>query len=226
VFSITEDRDGNIWVGTDQGPAVYFNPGKVFSSDLKAARIKIPRNDGSGLADYLLGTETVTTIAVDGANRKWFGTMSSGAYLMSDDGKEEMLHFTSANSPMLSDNMVKISVNGLSGEVWFGTAEGIISYRGDATTGKDDYSGMYVFPNPVREDYAGPVTVTGLVEGSSVKITDISGNLVYETLSLGGQVTWDLQNYRSARVTTGVYLIFCSNADGSLTSVTKLLIIR
>ena len=99
-FPSPEDRDGNIWVGTDQGPAVYFNPGKVFSSDLKAARIKIPRNDGSGLADYLLGTETVTTIAVDGANRKWFGTMSSGAYLMSDDGKEEMLHFTSANSPM------------------------------------------------------------------------------------------------------------------------------
>jgi len=226
VFSIAEDRDGNIWVGTDQGPAVYFNPGKVFSSDLKATRIKIPRNDGSGLADYLLGTETVTTIAVDGANRKWFGTMSSGAYLMSDDGKEEMLHFTSANSPMLSDNIVKISVNGLSGDVWFGTAEGIISYRGDATTGKDDYSGMYVFPNPVREDYEGPVTVTGLVEGSSVKITDISGNLVFETVSLGGQVTWDLHNYRSARVATGIYLVFCSNDDGTLTAVTKLLVIR
>ena len=226
VFSISEDRDGNIWVGTDQGPAVYYNPGKVFSSDLKAARIKIPRNDGSGLADYLLGTETVTTIAVDGANRKWFGTMSSGAYLMSDDAREELLHFTSANSPMLSDNLVKISVNGLSGDVWFGTSEGIISYRGDATTGKDDYSGMYVFPNPVREDYEGPVTVTGLVEGSSVKITDISGNLVFETISLGGQVTWDLRNYRSSRVTTGVYLVFCSNPDGSLTAVTKLLVIR
>ena len=226
VFSITEDRDGNIWVGTDQGPAVYYNPGKVFSSDLKAARIKIPRNDGSGLADYLLGTETVTTIAVDGANRKWFGTMSSGAYLMSDDAREELLHFTIANSPMLSDNLVKISVNGLSGDVWFGTSEGIISYRGDATTGKDDYSGMYVFPNPVREDYEGPVTVTGLVEGSSVKITDISGNLVFETISLGGQVTWDLRNYRSSRVTTGVYLVFCSNSDGSLTAVTKLLVIR
>jgi hypothetical protein len=226
VFSITEDRDGNIWVGTDQGPAVYYNPSKVFSTDLKAARIKIPRNDGSGLADYLLGTETVTTVAVDGANRKWFGTMSSGAYLMSDDGKEELLHFTGANSPMLSDNLVKISVDGLSGDVWFGTSEGIVSYRGDATAGKDDYSGMYVFPNPVREDYEGPVTVTGLVEGSSVKITDISGNLVFETVSLGGQVTWDLNNYRSARVATGVYLVFCSNTDGSLTAVTKLLVIR
>ncbi len=226
VFSITEDRDGNIWVGTDMGPAVYYNPGKVFSSGLKANRIKIPRNDGSGLADYLLGTETVTTIAVDGANRKWFGTMSSGAYLLSDEGKKELLHFNSMNSPLLSDNMVKISVNNLNGDVWLGTSEGIVSYRGDATAGKDDYSGMYVFPNPVREDYEGSVTVTGLVEGSSVKITDISGNLVYEASSLGGQVTWNLLNYRSARVATGVYLIFCSNEDGSLTRVTKLLVIR
>jgi hypothetical protein len=226
VFSITEDLDGNIWVGTDMGPAVYYNPGKVFSSDLKAARIKIPRNDGTGLADYLLGTETVTTIAVDGANRKWFGTMSSGAYLMSEDSKKELLHFNSTNSPLLSDDMVKISVNGLTGDVWFGTSEGIVSFRGDATTGKDDYSGIYVFPNPVREDYEGLVTVTGLVEGSTVKITDISGNLVYETSSLGGQVTWDLRNYRSARVATGVYLVFCSNEDGSLAEVTKLLVIR
>jgi len=226
VFSITEDLDGNIWVGTDMGPAVYYNPGKVFSSDLKASRIKIPRNDGTGLADYLLGTETVTTIAVDGANRKWFGTMSSGAYLMSEDSKKELLHFNSTNSPLLSDDMVKISVNGLTGDVWFGTSEGIVSFRGDATTGKDDYSGMYVFPNPVREDYEGLVTVTGLVEGSTVKITDISGNLVYETSSLGGQVTWDLRNYRAARVATGVYLVFCSNEDGSLAEVTKLLVIR
>lgn len=226
VFSITEALDGNIWVGTDMGPAVYYNPGKVFSSDLKASRIKIPRNDGTGLADYLLGTETVTTIAVDGANRKWFGTMSSGAYLMSEDSKKELLHFNSTNSPLLSDEMVKISVNGLTGDVWFGTSEGIVSFRGDATTGKDDYSGMYVFPNPVREDYEGLVTVTGLVEGSTVKITDISGNLVYETSSLGGQVTWDLRNYRAARVATGVYLVFCSNEDGSLAEVTKLLVIR
>jgi hypothetical protein len=226
VFSITEDRDGNIWVGTDMGPAVYYNPGKAFSSNLKATRIKIPRSDGSGLADYLLGTATVTTISVDGANRKWFGTMSSGAYLMSEDGKKELLHFNSANSPLLSDNIVKISINNLTGDVWFGTSEGIISYRGDATAGRDDYSGLYVFPNPVREDYEGIVTVTGLVEGSTVKITDISGNLVYEAVSLGGQVTWDLLNYRSARVATGVYLVFCSNEDGSLTKVTKLLVIR
>jgi hypothetical protein len=226
LFSIAEDNEGNIWVGTDAGPAVYYNPGKAFSDVMKASRIKIPRDDGSGLADYLLGTETVTTICVDGADRKWLGTMSSGAYLMSDDGKDELLHFTSTNSPMLSDNIVAININSLTGEVWFGTSEGIVSYRGDATAGNDDYSAIYVFPNPVREDFEGVVTITGLVENSSVKITDVSGNLVYETTSAGGQATWDLRNFRSARVTTGVYLVFCRNDDGSLSGVTKMLVIR
>jgi hypothetical protein len=225
LFSIAPDLDGNIWLGTDMGPAVFYNPGKVFSSELKASRIKIPRDDGSGLADYLLGTETVTAIAIDGANRKWFGTLSSGAFLMSDDARNELAHFTSANSPLLSDNMVKIAVNGITGEVWFGTAEGIVSFRGEATTGVEDYSGMYVFPNPVREDFEGVVTITGLVENSSVKITDVSGNLVYETTSLGGQATWDLHNYRGQRVATGVYLVFCTNEDGRLAGVTKMLVI-
>lgn len=226
LFSIAEDNAGNIWIGTDAGPAVYYNPGKVFSDAVKASRIKIPRNDGSGLADYLLGTETVTAICVDGADRKWLGTMSSGAYLMSDDGKNELQHFTGTNSPLPSDNIVAIDINSLSGEVWLGTSEGIVSYRGDATAGKDDYSAIYVFPNPVREDFEGVVTITGLVENSSVKITDVSGNLVYETTSTGGQATWDLHNYKSSRVTTGVYLVFCSNEDGSLAGITKMLVIR
>lgn len=226
IFSVSTDNDGSIWLGTDMGPAVFYNPGKAFTGELKATRIKIPRNDGSGLADYLLGTETVTSICVDGANRKWFGTMSSGAWLMSDDAREELIHFNSSNSPLLSDNIAKINVNPVTGEVWFGTSEGIISFRGDATAGKEDFSSIYVFPNPVREDFEGVVTVTGLVENSSVKITDISGNLVYETTSTGGQATWDLRNYRSERVTTGVYLVFCSNEDGSLAKVTKMLVIR
>ena len=226
LFSIATDSDGNIWVGTDMGPAVFYNPGKAFTSDIRATRIKIPRNDGSGLADYLLGTETVTAIAADGANRKWFGTLSSGAFLMSDDARKEMVHFSTSNSPLLSDNIVKVAVNGVTGEVWFGTSEGIISWRGEATAGKDDFSGIYAFPNPVREDYEGVVTVTGLMENSSVKITDVSGNLVYETTSLGGQAVWDLRNYKSQRVATGVYLAFCSNEDGTLAGVTKILVIR
>jgi hypothetical protein len=226
LYSIATDYDGNIWVGTDTGPAVFYNPAKAFTSEIKASRIKIPRNDGSGLADYLLGTETVTSIAVDGANRKWFGTLSSGAFLMSDDARKELVHFNTSNSPILSDNIVKIAVNGVTGDVWFGTSEGIVSWRGEATSGNEDFSGIYAFPNPVREDYEGVVTVTGLVENSRVKITDVSGNLVYETTSLGGQAVWDLQNYRSQRTASGVYLVFCSNEDGTLAGVTKILVIR
>lgn len=226
LFSIAADNDGNIWVGTDQGPVVYYNPGKVFTSDLRASRIKIPRNDGSGLADYLLATETVSTIAIDGANRKWFGTIGSGAFLMSDDARRQLAHFNTANSPLLSDNIVKIAVNGVSGEVWFGTSEGIISYRGEATEGNEDFSGIYAFPNPVREDFEGVVTITGLVENSSVKITDVTGSLVYETTSLGGQAVWDLRNFKSQRVTTGVYLVFCASPEGRLSAVTKVLVIR
>jgi sugar lactone lactonase YvrE len=226
LYSIATDYDGNIWVGTDTGPAVFYNPAKAFTSEIKASRIKIPRNDGSGLADYLLGTETVTSIAVDGANRKWFGTLSSGAFLMSDDARKELVHFNTSNSPILSDNIVKIAVNGVTGDVWFGTSEGIVSWRGEATSGNEDFSGIYAFPNPVREDYEGVVTVTGLVENSRVKITDVSGNLVYETTSLGGQAVWDLQNYKSQRTASGVYLVFCSNEDGTLAGVTKILVIR
>lgn len=145
---------------------------------------------------------------------------------MSDDGRKELAHFTTDNSPLLSDNIVKIAVNGVTGDVWFGTSEGIISYRGEATSGNDDFSGIYAFPNPVREDFGGVVTITGLVGNSTVKITDVSGNLVYETKSLGGQAVWDLRNYRSQRVTTGVYLVFCSNEDGTLSGVTKMLVIN
>lgn len=226
IYSVAEDLEGNIWLGSDLGPVVYYNPGKVFSSDIRASRIKISRDDGSGLADYLLGTETVTTVAVDGANRKWLGTLSSGAFLVSEDGKKQLLHLNTANSPMLTDNIVKIAVNGITGEVWFGTDEGIVTYRGDATDGQSDYSSLYAFPNPVREGFDGVVTITGLVDNSSVKITDAAGNLVYETVSLGGQATWDLATRRSRRASTGVYLVFCTNENGTLAGVTKVLVIR
>lgn len=225
LFSLAEDLDGNIWVGTDAGPVVYYSPEKIFDGTSPATRVKVPRNDGSGLADYLLGTETITAIAVDGANRKWFGTMSSGAYLVSEDGRQQILGFNASNSPLLSDNIVTIAINGLNGEVWLGTDAGIVSFRGNAITGREDYSGMYVFPNPVREDFGGDVTITGLVEYSTVKITDISGNLVFETISNGGQASWNLMNYKGDRVASGIYLVFVTNSDGSVSAVTKFMVI-
>ena len=226
VYSIAEDIDGNIWVGTDQGPVIYFNPENVFNSDLKASRIKIPRNDGTNLADYMLKTETITSIAVDGANRKWLGTASSGAYLLSSDGTTQIKNFNEQNSPLLSNSIVTLAVDNKTGEVWFGTSKGIQSFRGDATEGDEKFKKVYTFPNPVREDFKGNVTITGLIRDSQIRITDISGNLVYETVSDGGQATWDLKTYNGRRVATGVYLVFCASKDGSQSCVTKMLVIK
>jgi len=225
-FSIAEDLDGNIWIGTDQGPLVYYSPERIFSTDLKAYRIKIPRDDGSGLADYMLGTETITAIAVDGANRKWIGTSNSGAYLLSPDGITQIANYNESNSPLFSNSIMSISVDNKSGNVWFATSKGVQSLRGDATEGADDFTGVYAFPNPVREDFEGNLTVTGLLRETRVSITDISGNLVYKTVSDGGQASWDLRTYNGQRVATGVYLIFCAATDGSQSCVIKVLVIR
>jgi hypothetical protein len=226
VYCIAEDLDGNIWVGTDQGPAVYYNPLQIFESDPRAFRVKVPRNDGTGLADYMLGTEIITSVSVDGANRKWLGTFSSGAYLLSADGTTKLLNYTEENSPLLSNTVVSIDADDKTGEVWFGTAMGVISVRGDATAGGTEFNNVYTFPNPVRETYQGNVTITGLLRNTRIKITDVSGNLVYETVSDGGQASWNLETYNGERVSTGVYLVFCSSEDGLEACVTKMLVIK
>jgi ligand-binding sensor domain-containing protein len=226
VYSIAEDLDGNIWVGTDQGPLIYYNPEQVFNEDLKAYRIKIPRNDGTDLSDYMLKTETITAIAIDGANRKWLGTFSSGAYHLSPDGVTLLKNYNEQNSPIFSNSIVSLAIDNKSGDVWFGTSKGIQSVRDNATTGEEKFTNVYTFPNPVREDFTGNVTVTGLMRDSQIRITDISGNLVYETVSDGGQATWDLKTYNGRRVATGVYLVFCASNDGSQSFVTKMLVIR
>jgi len=226
VYSIAEDLDGNIWVGTDQGPLIYYNPEKVFDDDLKAFRIKIPRNDGTDLSDYMLKNETITSIAIDGANRKWLGTFSSGAYHLSPDGIILLKNYNEQNSPILSNSVVTLAIDNKTGDVWLGTSKGVQSVRGVATAGEEKFTNVYTFPNPVREDFAGNVTITGLMRDSQIRITDISGNLVHETVSDGGQASWDLRTYNGKRVATGVYLVFCASNDGSQSFVTKMLIIR
>jgi len=227
VYSLAEDKEGNIWVGTNKGPAVYYDPSGIFDTEeVTGYQPEIPRNDNTQFVDLLLSTEQINAIAVDGANRKWLATEKSGVFLVSADGKKEIHHFTAENSPLFSNSVQALTVNDISGEVFFGTDKGIVSFRGEATDGDDDFGRVYVFPNPVRENYEGVITVTGLASDVNVKITDISGNLVYETMALGGQAVWDGRNFRGERVHTGVYLIFCTNDDGSKTHITKLLFIH
>lgn len=225
VYSIAEDLDGAIWIGSSKGVAVYNSPSRIWSSDnFYATQPGLDLNDG--IYHPLLETETVTAIAVDGANRKWLGTQNSGVFLVSETGEEEVKHFTTENSPLLSNNILSIAINQKNGEVFFGTNKGLISYQGEATGGADSYSNVYVYPNPVRETYTGPVTIAGLIENTDVKITDISGNLVYATTSFGGQAVWDGNNLNGNRVKTGVYMVFCNDEDGEETHVTKILFIH
>ncbi len=227
VYAVAEDKEGDIWVGTNKGPVVYYNPDDIFEDEtISGNQPEIPRNDGTSFVDLLLSTEKINAIAVDGANQKWLATEKSGVFLVSPDGRKEIEHFNEENSPLFSNNVQTVAVNDRTGEVFFGTEKGIISYRGQATEGGDEFGKVYVFPNPVRENYYGDITITGLVENVNVKITDISGNLVFETTSLGGQAIWNGFNFRGDRVQSGVYLVFCTNEDGSKTHVTKLLFIH
>jgi hypothetical protein len=227
IRSIAEDQNGNIWLGTNKGVLVYYSPSRVFDESLFYAQpIIIPRNDNSGFGDPLLGTETVTSVVVDGANRKWLGTANAGLFLVSADGMEQIHSFNTDNSPILSNTIIDIVINEKNGEVFIATDKGIISYKGDAISPAKGFSDVYVYPNPVRPEYQGDIVISGLVSDTRVKITDIGGNLVYETTSLGGQALWNGLNFRGDRVKTGVYLVFCADKDGVLSVVTKLLFIN
>ncbi|MCQ2344847.1 MAG: T9SS type A sorting domain-containing protein [Paludibacteraceae bacterium] len=217
--SIIQDQDGIIWVGTTSGLFTISRKAKVFDAGFKCSRIKISRNDGSNLADYLLGTETINAIAIDGGNRKWFGT-NNGVFLVSADGQETIEHFTTENSPLLSNTVTSIGIDGNTGEVFFGTDNGIISYKSDATEGKEDFDEIHAYPNPVRPDFDGVITITGLMEGSHVKICDVNGATVYETVSNGGTATWDRGDTAS-----GVYFAMCF-VDGKKKGTCKILVIR
>lgn len=224
--SIAQDKNGTIWVGTTEGLFLINDPNKVFDSNFKVYRIKIPRNDGTGLADYLLGTEEIKAIAVDGANRKWIGTASSGIYLVSEDGLETIHHFTAENSPLLSNAIQSIAINNKTGEVFIGTGNGLISYQSDAIESGEKFENIRAYPNPVRPEYTGLITIVGLTFDTKIRITDVNGNLVYETISNGGAATWDGCNKNGERIATGVYFAHCISADGKQKHITKILVIK
>ena len=224
VFAVAEDKEGQIWVGTGKGVAVFYTPSAIFGDgDFDAQQILIEQD---GNVQILLETEFVSNITVDGANRKWVGTQTSGVYLLSADGREQLLHFTAENSPLPSNGITSVAIDGVSGEVFFGTERGIIGYRSDATEGGEEATCASVFPNPVRESYTGPIAITGLLRDSEVKITDVSGNLVYRTSSVGGQAIWSGTDMSGNRVATGVYLVLAADRTGTYKCNTKLLVVR
>lgn len=230
-YCMAEDKDGSVWVGTNKGPVIFKNVSNVFSSNYTAYRVKIPRNDGTDYADYLLGNQKINDIAVDGSNRKWIATETGGVYLVSSDGLKSIHNFTNENSPLLSNNVSSIAVNDKTGEVYFATDLGLISYQSDASEGKANYQSISTFPNPVKENYSGVISFTGLTENSVVKITDSNGNLVYQTNSNGGTATWDGKTTKGDKAGAGVYYIMCSNATDSnsenfKTGIGKLLILK
>ncbi len=223
VRSLALDLDGNVWAGTTEGPVVFECTGLIFQNSCPGRR---PIAREGEFDDYLLGNEFINTIAIDGANRKWFGT-NNGVLVLTPDGTEEVLNFNTSNSPLYSDEIVDIAINGETGEVFIGTGLGVISYKSDATAGGVIFSDeVFAYPNPVRPNYEGPIAIKGLTTDANVKITDIAGELVYETKALGGQAIWDGRDYNGRKANSGVYLVFLNSKDGTKKMVTKILLMN
>lgn len=212
IICMAKDQNGEIWLGTSKGIARITCAGYVNDNSCEAEQICIDRNDGSGFCDNLLEDESVNSIKVDNANRKWIGT-SNGLFLVSADGLTTIHKFTEDNSPLLSNVIRSITINEENGDVFIATDKGICSYRGDATTTTTSLSQAFVYPNPVEHDYLGPIALRGIPDNCTVKITDFSGNLVYQTTALGGQATWDGNLITGKRAATGVYFALCIGSD-------------
>jgi ligand-binding sensor domain-containing protein len=225
ISAVAEDRNSQLWVGTGTGIVVYGSPEKVFDPG-EFYGIQPSIDDGEQVFKPILEKEKVTAIAIDGGNRKWIGTAHSGVFLFSENGDHLVQHFNSKNSPLLSDEILYIAISSLNGEVFFATTQGLVSYKSDATPGETNLDKSYVWPNPLRETFDGEVTIDGLTEGTLVKITDLTGSLIYQTTSIGGRAVWNARNANGARVSTGVYLIFCSSPQTKVSKILKLLVIH
>lgn len=227
-YGICEDLDGRVWFGTTLGLFVIDNPEQVFDKNFRITQVKVNRNDGSGLADYLLSGLPVTCIAVDGANRKWVGTQNNGIFLISADGQETIHHFTTEDSPLPSDAIQDIAVNSITGEVAIGTEKGLCSYMSDAIDAAEDLvkDNVLVYPNPVKSEYTGPITITGMTMDAEVKILSTNGQLVWKGVSTGGLVTWNGCNLSGKRVSSGVYHVVANDNAGNKAIVTRIVVIK
>lgn len=222
VLSIAKDKTGAIWVGTSDGVAVIPCPTEVFTRGCNAF---LPVTKDGAFAGYLFKGEEVRSIAVDGANRKWMAT-KNGVWLVAEEGDAVLAHFTEKNSPLLSNDVKSIAIDGVTGEVFFATAKGICSFRGTATEATANSKNLLIFPNPVPPQFNGTIAIRGLAEGSIVKIMELNGRLVYQTAAQGGQATWNGRNYKGTKVATGVYLVLVTDRNKVETGSGKIVFIH
>ena len=224
VRAIAVDNRNQVWIGTTRGLRVLPSTGSYNSDNQMKANAIIILEDG--LAQELLYEQFITDIAVNGSNQKWIGTADSGVFLFSSNGQETIYHFTKDNSPLPSNVINDIDINSVTGEIFFATDRGMVSFQGTATRPANNLDAVYVYPNPVRPEFVGTVKIAGLISKANIKITDIEGNLVYETTSEGGTIEWDTTAFGKYKVASGVYMIFVAAEDASETAVKKVMIIR
>ena len=218
VTSMMDDKNGTMWVGTNNGIGLFD------CNEINTCKAYLPQiKNNNGFAGLLFQKENVNCIIADGANRKWVGT-NNGTWLLSNDGTEIIERFTKNNSPLPNDTIRQIIIAPTTGEVFFNTAQQMASYRSTATSGATTMKQINIFPNPVSPNYNGPIAMRGLVENAMVKITSLSGKLVYQTRALGGQAIWDGKTYDGNKVATGVYLVFARDELGTEKAVGKIMI--
>ncbi len=227
IFCITEDKEGNIWIGTDVGPFM-IKKSEIGQDIVTFYQIKVPRNDGTNYADYLLNGLNITSIAVDGGNRKWFGTNGAGVFLISADNIVQEQNFTTENSKLMYNSISSISINNQTGEVFFLSDNGLCSYQSNAIEPNQEMTkdNVSAYPNPVTPDYTGLVTITGLSYDADVKITTSNGAIVAEGRSNGGMFNWDCCNNQGKRVASGIYMVITATSDGKKGTVCKIAVIN
>lgn len=226
VLCIEEDLDGEIWLGTESGPSVVYLPAAVFESGFVGDLASSILIEQDGNFQYLLETEAITSICIDGGNRKWLATQTSGVYLVEADGLEQVAHFTADNSPLLSDNVFDVAINHGTGEVFFATERGLVSLIGEGTNFVAEIDALKVYPNPVRPGYEGGITVDGCAYNSTVHVTDVGGRWVATLNSEGGRAVWDGRRADGSLAPYGMYLIFATDSEGKSGGVTPLAITR
>lgn len=227
VQCIAEDKEGNIWIGSSRGP-LMLEVDQITNENYIFNQVKVPRNDGTNLADYLLSGVNIATIVVDKAGRKWFGTKGNGVYLIGADNITQIAHFTTDNSGLLSNSIESMAINDATGEVYIGTDAGLCSYMSDASAINEKMTkdNVYAYPNPVRPDYTGPITIVGLSYDADVKIVTVNGTLVNEGRSNGGTYVWNGLDTRGKRVASGVYMVQTATQSGSKGTVCKVAIVN